>query len=76
MTQAKRVTILDLEMPKAVVLRRIKHAVDGKPFQKEAKLALTRAVTVFISYLTSQYVTLAVAPSFPLFCSRAPFLLL
>lgn len=55
MTQEKRVTILDLEMPKAVVLRRIKHAVDGKPFQKEAKLALTRAVTVFISYLTSQY---------------------
>jgi hypothetical protein len=50
------VSILDLEMPKAIVLRQLKQSVGNrKPFQKEAKLALTRAVTVFISYLTVLY---------------------
>jgi histone H3/H4 len=43
----------DLEIPRAVVLRKIKQAVDGKPIQKDAKTALSKATTVFISYLSA-----------------------
>lgn len=45
----------DLNLPTAVVTRIIKDALpEGCNVAKEAKLALTRAATVFVLYLTAQ----------------------
>lgn len=48
--------LMDMEIPRTVMMRKIKQAADGKPVQKDAKTALSKAAAVFISYLTAAYV--------------------
>lgn len=50
----------DLNLPTSVVTRIIKDVLpDGSSVAKEAKLALTRAASVFVLYLTAQANTVA-----------------
>ncbi|CAG8573458.1 9961_t:CDS:2, partial [Cetraspora pellucida] len=49
--EAKR--IADLDMPQAIVTKLINNVLCGDSIEEEAKLAVIRSTTQFISYLTS-----------------------
>ncbi|KAJ2556902.1 hypothetical protein EV175_001693 [Coemansia sp. RSA 1933] len=53
-TQQQQTTIDDLEFPKAVVTRLIKSSLpENIAIQKDARQAVTKAATVFVSYLAA-----------------------
>jgi len=45
-------TLSELELPKSNIQRSIKNVIGNKMVQKEAKIAISKAVVVFVSYLT------------------------
>ena len=49
----RTVAIQELELPRNAIVKLIKNSTEGKLLQKDAKTAVSRAATYFVSYLTA-----------------------